>query len=53
MEAYGQDELQDPYCLAASGSKLISGSVDSRDINEAHQYKVLVWGLGRWTRLEC
>ena len=50
MEAYGQEGLQVPCCLAVSGSKLISGSVDRDKADEAQQYEVRVWDLGT---LEC
>jgi WD40 repeat protein len=50
VEAYGREERQVPYCLAVSGSKLISGSADRGDPDEEQQYEVRVWDLGT---LEC
>jgi WD40 repeat protein len=51
VESYGLEEQQVPYCLAVSGSKLISGSADhGGDAVEAQQYEVRVWDLGT---LEC
>ena len=50
VEAYGQEERQFPFCLAVSGSKLISGSAGRGAPDEAQQYEVRVWDLGT---LEC
>ena len=48
--AYEQEGRQYPCCLAVSGSKLISGSGDNRDADEAERFEVRVWDLGT---LEC
>ncbi len=50
VEAYGREEQQAPCCLAVSGSKLISGSMDRGAADETHDYEVLVWDL---ETLEC
>ncbi len=47
MEAYGGGGRQILYCLAVSGSKLVSGSADDYT---AQHYEVRVWDLGT---LEC
>ena len=50
VEACGREGRQYPRCLAVSGSKLVSGSVDRGVADEAEQYEVRVWDLGT---LEC
>ena len=47
VEAYGREGRQVPYCLAVSGSKLISGSAGR---GSTEQCEVRVWDLGT---LEC
>ncbi len=49
-EAYEQEGRQIPRCLAVIGSKLISGSADNGDADEAQRYEVRAWDLGT---LEC
>jgi WD40 repeat protein len=46
VEAYGRGGRQVPYCLAVSGSKLISGSAYRAIADQAQQYEVRVWDLG-------
>ncbi len=48
--AYEHGGRQYPRCLAVSGSKLISGSVNYGVADEAERYEVRVWDLGT---LEC
>ena len=50
VEAYGRMERHIPYCLAVSGSKLVSGSADPYDDVVVEAHEVRVWDLGT---LEC
>jgi WD40 repeat protein len=50
VEAYGQEGRQYPYCLAVSGSQLVSGSADRCVDVAAEKLEVRVWDLGT---LEC
>jgi F-box/WD-40 domain protein 7 len=50
VEVYARAARQVPYCLAVSGSKLISGSADRGGADAAQQFEVRVWDLGT---LEC
>jgi WD40 repeat protein len=50
VEAHDPEERQVSYCLAVSGSKLISGSMYRGDADAAQQNEVRVWDLGT---LEC
>jgi hypothetical protein len=49
VQAYEGEARQFPYCLAVSGSKVVSGSVDrdgdADEEEEARRYEVRVWDL--------
>ena len=46
VQAYGREGRQYPYCLAVSGSKLVSGSAGRGGAAVAERYEVRVWVLG-------
>ena len=51
VEVHGREGRQILFCLAVSGSNLISGSADRDDeADEAQQFEVRVWDL---ETLEC